>query len=177
MYLDVRAIAVFGVAFSILFVSMGVARILPWEATGTLAATTIGVVSVLITIARLEAKDGQTRIPTPSKSEADEGLLWEESILVSKNGCSDYNFRIEDNQKLTGEISSDDYFNMYVLTSRNFREYESGNEEFRYEYGTEHASRMKVNFVPNKAGRFYCVIESAGKTDIDVNVSLHVKKI
>jgi len=173
MHLDRRAIAVAGVVFAILFVSMGVARILPWEAAGTLAATTIGVASVLIAIER----SGTTGTPAPSKFEADEGLLWEESILVSKNGCSHYNFRIEENQKLMGEISSNDYFNMYILTPRNFREYENGNEEFKYEYGTEHASKMKVHFIPNRTGRFYCVIESAEKTDIDVNVFLHVGKI
>jgi hypothetical protein len=36
---------------------------------------------------------------------------------------------------------------------------------------------MKVNFIPNRAGKFYCIIESASQANIDVNVSLHVKKI
>jgi hypothetical protein len=176
MHLDARVVAVFGVVFSILFVSMGVARILPWEAAGTLAATTIGVVSVLVAIVRQETKNGPTNIVASPQSEADEGLLWEESILVSKNSCSHYSFSIEENERLTGEISSDDYFNMYIVTPRNFREYQDGNEEFSYEYGTEHASKLKVNFIPDKAGKFYCIIESASKTDIDVNVSLHLRK-
>lgn len=175
--MDARVFAVLGVAFAILFVSLGVVRILPWEAAGTLAATTIGVVSVIIAIGRQETKSRETATPELAKSDMDEGLLWEESILVSKNSCSHYNFRIDENEKLTGEISSEDYFNVYFVTPRNFKEYQNGNEDFRYEYGTEHASRMKVNFIPKKAGRYYCVIESASKTDIDVNVSLHVKRI
>jgi hypothetical protein len=132
---------------------------------------------MLIAIERQEVKSVAASTSTPAKSETDEGLLWEESILVSKKSCSHYSFRIEEKQKLTGEISSTEYFNLYVLTPHNFREYQNGNEEFKYEYGTEHASKLKVNFIPNRAGRFYCVIESAGKTDIDVNVSLHVSKI
>jgi hypothetical protein len=102
--------------------------------------------------------------------------LWEESILVSENSCSYYDFRIDENEKVTGEISSDDYFNVYFVTPRNFTKHEKGEDDFRYEYGTEHASKMKVNFIPKKAGRFYCIVESASQTKIDVNVSLHVRK-
>jgi hypothetical protein len=175
--LETRVIVALGVTLAILFVSLGVVRILPWEAAGTLAATTIGVVSMIIAIERQETKKKETAMPELVESDSNEGLLWEESILVSKNGCSHYDFRIDENEKLTGDISSDDYFNVYFVTPRNFKEYENGNEDFKYEYGTEHASKMKVNFIPNKAGRFYIIIESASQADIDVNVSLHIRRI
>ncbi len=175
--METRAIAAFGVTLAILFVSLGAARILPWEAAGTLAATTIGVVSMIVAIGRQETKRREGTTPEQLKPESDEGLLWEESILVSKDSCSYYDFTLDKNQKVTGEISSDDYFNVYFVTPRNFKKHGSGDENFRYEYGTEHASKMKVNFTPKKAGRFYCIIESASPTRIDVNVSLHVRKI
>lgn len=175
--METRVFAVLGVALAILFVSLGAVRILSWEAAGTLAATAIGVVSMIIAIGRQETKRKETGAPELVESAGDEGLLWEESIQVAKNGCSHYNFRIEENEKLTGEISSGDYFNVYFVTPHNFNEYQNGNEDFRYEYGTERASRMKVNFMPNRAGRFYCIIESASQADIDVNVSLRVKRM
>jgi hypothetical protein len=174
--MEIRVIVALGVALSILFVSLGVARIMPWEAAGTLAATTIGVISMII-IARQETKSKETATPKPAKSDNNEKLLWEEAILVSKNGCSHYDFRVAEKEKVTGEISSDKYFNVYFVNPRNFTKYENGDEDFRYEYGTEHASKMKVNFIPEKAGRHYCIIESASQTDIDVNVSLCMSRI
>jgi hypothetical protein len=174
---EIRVIAALGIALAILFVSLGVARILLWEAAGTLAATTIGVVSMIAAIAREETRRKEAATPERSTSESEEGLLWEESILVSKNGCSYYSFTIDEDEKITGEISSDDYFNVYFVTPHNFTKHQNGEKDFRYEYGTEHASRMKVNFTPTRAGKFYCVIESAVKADIDVNVSLRVKKV
>jgi hypothetical protein len=166
-----------GIALAVLFVILGVARILPWEAAGTLAATTIGVVSMIIALERQETRR-KDAVPTEqSRLESEEGLFWEESILVSKNSCSHYDFTIDPNERITGEISSDSYFNVYFVTPRNFTKYNDGDDDFKYEYGTEHASRLKVNFAPGKAGRFYCIIESATQASIDVNVSLHVIKI
>jgi hypothetical protein len=170
-------IAAVGIVLAVLFVVLGVARILPWEAAGTLAATTIGVVSMVIALERQETRRKETATPEKSKLESEEGLLWEESILVSKNSCSHYHFTIGADEKITGEISSESYFNVYFVTPRNFTRYTNGDEDFKYEYGTERASRLKVNFAPNKVGKFYCIIESASQTSIDVNVSLHVRKI
>lgn len=175
--METQVIAAFGTAFAVLFVSLGVVRILPWEAAGTLAATTIGVISIIIAIERQERKKEETATPEQAKSESEEGLLWEESILVSKDGCSYYSFTIDEDEKIAGEISSKEYFNVYFVTPRNFTKHKNGEEDFNYEYGTEHASKMKVNFIPNRAGKFYCIIESASQANIDVNVSLHVKKI
>jgi len=170
-------IAAVGIVLAVLFVVLGVAKILPWEAAGTLAATTIGVVGMVIALERQETRRKEAATPEQSGLEVEEGLLWEESILVSKNSCSHYNFTIGADEKITGEISSDSYFNVYFVTHRNFTKYTDGEEDFRYEYGTEHASRLKVNFAPDKAGKFYCIIESASQASIDVNVSLHVRKI
>jgi hypothetical protein len=114
--METRVIATLGIALAILFVSLGVVRILPWEAAGTLAATTIGVISMIIAIERQETKRKETSTYEKPMSESEEGLLWEESILVSKNSCSYYDFRIDENEKVTGEISSDDYFNVYFVT-------------------------------------------------------------
>jgi hypothetical protein len=171
------AIAAVGIVLAVLFVVLGVVRILPWEAAGTLAATTIGVVSMVIALERQETRRKEATTPEQSKLESEEGLLWEESILVSKNSCSHYNFTIGADEKITGEISSNSYFNVYFVTPRNFTKYTNGDKDFKYEYGTEHASRLKVNFAPVKAGKFYCIIESASQASIDVNVSLHVRKI
>jgi len=147
-----------GIALAVLFVILGVVRILPWEAAGTLAATAIGAVSKIIELERQETRKKEAVPPEQSRLESEEGLLWEESILVSKNSCSHYDLRIGADEKITGEISSDNYFNVYFLTPRNFTKYTDGEEDFKYEYGTEHASRLKVNFTPGKAGRFYCII-------------------
>jgi hypothetical protein len=170
-------IAAVGIVLAVLFVVLGVARILPWEAAGTLAATTIGVVSMIIALERQETRKKEEGMSEQSKLESEEGLFWEETILVSKNSCSHYDFTIGADEKITGEISSASYFNVYFVNPRNFTKYTDGDEDFKYEYGTEHASRLKVNFEPHKAGRFYCIIESASDASIDVNVSLHVRKI
>ena len=171
------AIAAVGIILAVLFVVLGVVRVLPWEAAGTLAATTIGVVSMVIALERQETRRKEAVTPEQSRQESEEGLFWEESILVSKNSCSHYDFTIGANEKITGEISSASYFNVYFVNPRNFTKYTDGDEDFKYEYGTEHASKMKVNFIPKKTGRFYCIIESASQASIDVNVSLYVRKI
>jgi hypothetical protein len=110
-------IAAVGIILAVLFVVLGVVRILPWEAAGTLAATTIGVVSMVIALERQETRRKEAATPEQSRLESEEGLLWEESILVSKNSCSHYNFTIGADEKITGEISSDSYFNVYFHSS------------------------------------------------------------
>jgi hypothetical protein len=132
---------------------------------------------MIIALERQETRRKETVPPEQSRRESKERLFWEESILVSKNSCSHYNFTIGADEKITGEILSESYFNVYFVTPRNFTKYTNGNKDFKYEYGTEHASRLTVNFIPSKAGRFYCIIESATQASIDVNVSLHVRKI
>ena len=175
--METRVIAAFGIALAILFVVLGITNIMSWQASGTLAATTIGVVSMIIAIQRQETKRKEITLPEQSNSESEERLLWEESILVSKHGCSYYNFTVGEDEKVTGEICSDDYFNVYFVTPRNFTKHANGDEDFKYEYGTEHASKMKVNFIPKRAGKFFCIIESRDDADIDVSVSLHITKI
>jgi hypothetical protein len=174
--MDVRVAAGVGIAVSVLFVLLGVVGVLPWQSAGTLAATVIGVVSVVLAVERRETGRGETCKLEQSKLESEEGLLWEESILVSKKSCSYYNFTVGENEKVAGEILSEDYFNVYFATPRNFARYEAG-EDFKHEYGTEHASKIKINFVPSKPGKFYCMIQNASKADIDVNVTLRRSKI
>ena len=57
------AIAAVGIILAVLFVVLGVVRILPWEAAGTLAATTIGVVSMVIALERQETRKKEAVTP------------------------------------------------------------------------------------------------------------------
>jgi hypothetical protein len=45
---------------------------------------------------------------------------------VSKDGCSYYSFTIDEDEKIAGEISSKEYFNVYFVTPRNFRKHKNG---------------------------------------------------
>jgi hypothetical protein len=172
---NTRIVATVSIVFAVLFISLGVARVLPWEASGTLTATTIGVVSIIIAVERSETREKEICIPQQPKMEGEGKLVGEEAILVGKEGCSWYSFTVEEKEIVTGQISSENYFNAYFLSPRNFTKYENG-EDFKYEYGTEHASKAKINFTPKKPGKYYCVIQNQNKTDINVNVSLHKKK-
>ena len=173
--MDIRIVAAVGVASAIVFLSLGIAGFLPLEIAGTLVATTIGVLGIIIAVERTEAERKETTITGPAKPESEGRLLWEEPILVSKHSCSYYNFTLDEKEMVTGEVSSDDYFNVYFVTPRNFARREN-EEEFRYESGTEHASKMKVNFTPKKPGKFYCIVENEGEADIDVNVVMYISK-
>jgi len=168
-------IAAVGIIFAILFVSLGFLRILAWETSGTLTATTIGLISLILAVERRETSN-KAAICEKSKLEGEGELLWEESILVSKKSCSHYNLTVNENEKVVGDIVSEDYFDMYFVTPRNFAKF-NNDEIFNYEYGTERASKMKVNFLPKKPGRFYCVIHNKGDKDIDVNVKLYRARI
>ena len=170
-----RMIGAVGIILAILFVSLGVLGILPWQTSGTLTATTIGLVSLILAAGRRETSN-EAAICEKPKLEGEGELLWEESILVSKKSCSYYNFTVDENEKVAGDIFSEDYFYVYFVTPRNFAKY-NNDEDFDYEYRTERASKMKVNFLPKKPGRFYCVIHSEGDKDIDVNVKLHRVRI
>jgi hypothetical protein len=169
---NTRIIAAIGIAFSVLFVSLGVVRILPWETAGTLTATTIGVVSIILAAERNETRKKDACVPQHPETESKGELLWEESILVTKHSCSYYSFKLKEKEKVAGQISSENYFNVYFLNPRNFTKHGNG-EDFKYEYGTEHASKTRINFVPKKPGKYYCVVQNESKADIDVNVSLH----
>lgn len=166
-----RMIGAAGIVLAILFVSLGFLRILPWETSGTLTATTIGLVSLILAVERKETSK-ETTVSEQRRLESEGELMWEESILVSKKSCSYYNFTVGVNEKVTGDIFSEDYFYVYFVTPRNFAKYNK-DEDFDSEYGTEHASKMKVNFVPKKPGRFYCVIHNESDNDIDVDVKLY----
>ena len=173
--MDIRIVAAVGVASAIMFLFIGIAGFLPLGIAGTLAATTIGVLGIIIAVGRTEAERKKTTIAGLTKPESEGRLLWEESILVSKHSCSYYNFTLDEKEIVTGEVSSDDYFNVYFVTPRNFARREN-EKEFRYEYGTEHASKMKVNFIPKKPGKFYCIVENEGEADIDVNVVMYINE-
>lgn len=173
--MDVRIVAAVGVASAIVFLSLGIAGFLPLEIAGTLAATTIGVLGIIIAVGRTEAERKEITITGPAKPESEGRLLWEESILVTKHSCSYYNFTLDEKEMVAGEVSSDDYFNVYFVTPRNFATREN-EKEFRYEYGTEHASKMKVNFIPKKPGKFCCIVENEGEVDIEVNVVMYISE-
>jgi hypothetical protein len=164
-----------GIILAISFVSLGFLRILPWETSGTLTATTIGLVSLILAVERKETSKETTASEQPRLGSEGE-LLWEESILVSKKSCSHYNLTVDEHEKVVGDIVSEDYFDMYFVTPRNFTKF-NNDENFNYEYGTERASKVRVNFVPKKPGRFYCVIHNKGDNDIDVNVKLYRARI
>ena len=89
-----------------------------------------------------------------------------------KESCSHYDLSVDENENVTGDIVSEDHFDVYFVTPRNFSKF-NNDENFNYEYGTERASKIKVNFVPKKPGRFYCVISNDGDKGIDVNVKLY----
>lgn len=173
--MDPRIIVASGITLVVVFVVLGLAEMFPWQAAGTLTATVIGVVGMILAIERRETgKTHETAICTQATSISEGRLLFEETILVAKDGCSYYQLEMSPNEKVTGEISSKQYFNIYFLTPRNYARQGKG-QEFAYEYGTEHASRMKVDFTPKKAGKYYIVIESCGETDIDVDVRLRIE--
>jgi hypothetical protein len=174
--IETRIVAALGVVLSVLFLFFGILKIMPWEVAGTLTATTIGLVSIILAVERREPMSREITTSEKAKIEIEGKLLWEESILVSKASCSHYNLKVGENEKVTGEISSNDYFDVYFLTPRNFTEYDN-DEDFSYEYGTEHASKMRVNFIPKKPGKFYCTIHNEADKDIDVNVKLYLTKI
>lgn len=54
---------------------------------------------------------------------------------------------VEEKETANWQISSENYFNAYFLSPRNFTKYENG-EDFKYEYGTEHASKPKSTSFP-----------------------------
>ena len=157
--MGIRIVAAIGIASAIVFLSLGIAGLLPLEIARTLAATTIGVLGIIIAVERTERGRKETTIAGLTKPENEGKLLWEESISVTKHSCSYYNFALEEKEKVTGEVSSDEYFNVYFVTPRNFARRDD-EKEFKYEYGTEHASKMKVNFIPKKLGKFYCIVEN-----------------
>ena len=174
--METRIVAALGVVLAVLFLLLGIFQIMPWEVAGTLAATTIGVIGIVLAVVRKEPRTGEKAISENGRTEFEGNLLWEESILISKASCSYYNFTVNENEMVTGEISSNDYFDVYFLTPRNFTKY-NDDEDFSYEYGTEHASKMRVNFVPKKPGKYYCTIHNRAEKDIDVNVKLYMAKI
>jgi hypothetical protein len=172
---ETRIVAGLGVVFAVLFLFLGILKIMPWEVAGTLTATVIGLVSIILAVERREPTGREITTSEKAKIETEGKLLWEESIQVSKTSCSHYTFVVSENEKVTGEISSNDYFDVYFLTPRNFTKY-SSDEDFSYEYGTEHASKIRVNFIPKKPGKFYCAIYNEADKDIDVNVKLYLTK-
>lgn len=166
-----------GISLVVFFILLGAASILPWQAAGTLTATTIGIVGMILALGGREASQKpQLQVRTNASSTEEGRLLWEETIMVEKNGCSYYQLNMTPNEKIIGEISSKDYFNAYFLTSRNNAKRAKG-ENFDYEYGTEHASRMRVDFIPKRAGKYFIVIESHATADIEVNVKLRIDNV
>ena len=72
-----RMIAAVGIILAILFVSLGFLGILPWQTSGTLTATTIGLVSLILAAGRRETSN-EAAICEQPKLEGEGELLWEE---------------------------------------------------------------------------------------------------
>lgn len=170
--MEAKFVATVGIIFAIGFLFFGVFAVISWSAAGPLAAASIGITSIILALKSKEKRDLIKQKQVEPKAE--ERLVADEIARIEDYVV--YEFTMEKDEKVIGEISSDDYFNVYFLTPRNLTRFEN-NEEFDEEYGTEGVSKTKISFVPDKSGKFHCIIENEGKEEIDVAVSLFIRKI
>lgn len=169
---EAKAVAAVGIIFTFAFLILGLFTVLSWSAAGPLAAASIGITSIILALESKERRDLIKQNQVILKKE--ESLIADEIARIEDYVV--YEFTMEKDEKVIGEISSDDYFNVYFLTPRNLTRFEN-NEEIDEEYGTEGVSKTKISFVPDKPGKFCCIIENEGKEEIDVAVSLFIRKI
>jgi len=173
-----KVTAIIGIIFTLIFLILGLTSLLSWTAAGPLAGASIGITSIIVTITlalerKEEPKKKEIAEQKQPKPKPEQQPIVDETVLVED--YVSYDFDVNTNEKVYGEITSRGYFNLYFLTPRNFTKFEN-DEEYTAEYARENVSKTKINFTPDKPGLYHCVIENTEDEDINVEALLYIQR-
>lgn len=98
----------------------------------------------------------------------------EETVVIESEASQIYSYDLDEDERLVGQISSDNPINIFIVNNRNLRLFED-DYEFSYEDCIERAKRYKINFQPPRAGTWNVIIENEESDNAEVDVHLDVK--
>tara|TARA_B100000315_G_C14252510_1_gene440405 strand:- start:89 stop:418 length:330 start_codon:yes stop_codon:yes gene_type:complete len=82
-----------------------------------------------------------------------------------------YNYDLNEDELLTGTISSDTTINVYIMDSKNLRYYED-RKEFSGEIEKEYIKNTSIDFVCPKTGKWHLLMENYEEDDANVNLKI-----
>lgn len=114
---------------------------------------------------------------TEEKATSDKKILarknWLVDTSISLDGESyeDFDVSLGRNQKLEGEVSSNDVINVFLVNRYGLNKFKR-DEKFTYFDGRENTTRTRINFTPSRSGQFFLIVWNEGKEEISVSVKL-----
>jgi len=97
--------------------------------------------------------------------------LVDTAISLDRESYEDFNVNLGRNQKLEGEVSSDDVISVFLVNRYGLSKFKR-DEEFTYFDGQENTTRTRINFTLSRSGQFYLIVDNQGKEEVSVSVKL-----
>ena len=95
--------------------------------------------------------------------------LYDETKIIGPDEYEDYWLDLEEDEKLTGKVTSDLAVDVYIMNRRNFEYFEDG-DDFDFVGGSEGVTRFTVNFPCPKRGKWVLVISNPNDEEAEVDV-------
>ena len=159
-------LAIVGVSLSLL---LGLFSVIMLEVVVLLVMIFIGIPTL---ISQVNVKPKEEEQEQEVKAEEKE-ILREETIRVSPQDSYYYDFDLTRGDNLKGDISSDNYIDIYFVDNTNFNKWDK-DRTFNSEYCNESVLETKIDYVVPKKGTWYLLIENNGRKTAIVKVFLHL---
>ncbi len=127
---------------------------------------------------RIEKDEDETQYEeesVESDDEKEEEKIARKTIKLRLEEFEEIKLYLRRDEKLRGEISSDGFFDFFIMTESSFKSFKKDNT-FHYLDGGEAVSHFEVDCEIPRRGIYFIVIENTDDKNIVVNVNLLVER-
>ena len=161
-------IATVGVSLSLL---LGLFLVIELEVVALLVAVFIGITTL---ISQLNVKPKEDKREPKQVIETEEKEVFkDETIRASPDHAYYYEFELERDDILKGEISSTSHLDIYFVNKTNFKKWDK-ERDFNSECSNESVLKTKINYEAPRSGTWYLLMENNGRKTAIVKVYLYL---
>ena len=171
-------LTVIGVSLSLV---LGLFSVIIWEVVTILVAISLGTPSLILTYEKLtsEVRVKQKEERRDQKQETmtkEKNVFKDETIRASPDHAYYYEFELERDDILKGEISSTSHLDIYFVNKTNFKKWDKG-RDFNSECTNESVLKTKIEYEVPRSGTWYLLMENNGRKTAIVEVYLYLSEL
>lgn len=173
-----KAMLFFGIVGISLSLALGLFSIVEWEIVAVLVAVSLGTPSLILTYEKLtsEVRVKQKEERRDQKQETmtkEKEVFKDETIRASPDHAYYYEFELERDDILKGEISSTSHLDIYFVNKTNFKKWDK-ERDFNSECSNESVLKTKIDYEVPRSGTWYLLMENNGRKTAIVKVYLYL---
>ena len=162
-------IAIFGVSLSLL---LGFFSVITLEVVALSVMVFIGI-PTLMTQVNIKPKEKERKQEPKQVIETEkEEVFKDETIRVTPDNAYIYEFELEGDDILKGEISSTSHIDVYFVNKTNFKKWDN-DRDFNSECCNESVLKTKIDYEVPRSGKWYLLMENNGRKTAIVKIFLY----